>query len=52
MATMSTVKVKERDLMMVLSTFLRVEVVSAWSEFAMAGMVTLMMRCLHLRASW
>jgi hypothetical protein len=48
---MSTMKVRERDLMMVLSTSSRLLVVGSWSEFAVEDMVSLMMMCLHLRAS-
>ncbi len=52
MATMLTTKVRDRELMMLSMTSLRVEVVGAWSEFAVVGMANLRMMCLHFRASW
>jgi hypothetical protein len=52
MATMLTTKVRDRELMMLSITSSRVEVVGAWSEFAVVGMVNLRMMCLHFRALW
>ena len=43
MATMSMGMFRERELMMVSRTSSRVEVLGAWSEFAMVGVVSLMM---------
>ncbi len=50
MATMSTTKVRDRELMMLSMTSSRVKVVGAWSEFAVVGMANLRMMCLHFRA--
>ncbi len=52
MATMSKTKVRDRELMMLSMTSSRIEVVGAWSEFAVVGIVNLRMMCLRFRASW
>ncbi len=45
-------KVRDGELMMLSMTFSKVEVVGAWSEFAVVGMANLRMMCLRFRALW
>ncbi len=52
MVKMSTTKVRDRELMMLSMTSLRVKVVGAWLDFAVVGMVNLRMMCLCFRVSW
>ncbi len=51
METMSTGNDRVRELMMVSMTSSRIEVVGAWSEFAVVFMAILMMMCLRTWAS-
>ncbi len=52
MATVSMAKVRDRELMMLSMTSSGVEVVGAWSEFAVVGMANLRMMCFRFRAWW
>ncbi len=49
--TMSTRYDRERELMMISMTSSRIEVVGAWSEFAVVFMVILLMMCFRMWAS-
>ncbi len=49
---MSMEELREREVMMVSRTSSSVNVVGAWSEFAVVGMAILMTTCLGLWASW